>query len=172
MEPEELERSFAGKAELVLRVFDAYLAEFEAAVQAAFDAEPRWPVSLRAAAYECVRWMNAHPAATQFGIVGALQAPELLRVRREAVLRWAAGLIDRGRGVVPDPAAVPDGAALIAIGSIADGVTGRVAGRTLDDPVALIPRLMYMAVRPYLGEAAARAELAVPPPGDFDSPPG
>jgi hypothetical protein len=30
-----------------------------------------------------------------------------------------------------------------------------------------VPRMMYAAVRPYLGEEAARAELEIPPPSDL-----
>ena len=165
--PEVVEHNFQGKAELVVSVFDAYVEDFEADVQAALDSTDRWPDTIRAAAYAVVRWMAGHPAATQFGIVGTLQAPELVRAHRDRVLRWAASLIDLGRAAAPDPDAVPDGAALLVIGSIADGITARVARRTLDDPVALVPELMYLVVRPYLGEEAARRELEIPPPPDL-----
>jgi len=40
-------------------------------------------------------------------------------------------------------------------------------GRLSSAPVELVPELMYGAVRPYLGEEAARRELTIPPPPDL-----
>jgi hypothetical protein len=67
--------------------------------------------------------------------------------------------------VAPDPDSVPPLAAASVIGAIiqvlarysSEGDGGR-------DPVAAVPEMMYLAVRPYLGEEAARRELTMPPP--------
>lgn len=164
---EEFDRNFSGKAEVTRRVYEAFAADFVGCVQAAYDAAGPWPASLRAAAYEVTRWMADHPAVTRFGNVGMLEAPELGRVRREELFRWCAGLIDAGRALAPDPDAVPAAAPLIAVGSVAEISRRHQEGSLAGDPVAMVPELMYAAVRPYLGEEAARRELAVPPPADL-----
>ena|SRR5664279_5454259 len=48
---EEFDRLFAGKDDAVLRVFEAYTANFKRRITAAFESEPSWPDNLRAAAY-------------------------------------------------------------------------------------------------------------------------
>jgi hypothetical protein len=168
MSEEEFGRQFESKADATLRVFEACIADLKARVGGAYQAAGPWPESLRAAAYEVARWMRDHPDATWFGLIAMLDGGEMARVRREQVLIWAAQLIDAGREVAPDPAAVPASASLLAIGAVAEtarrqeeeGSIGRVA-------VELVPGLMYGAVRPYLGEDAARAELEIPPPPDL-----
>jgi AcrR family transcriptional regulator len=158
---------FDDKADAVLRVFEAYIDDYERKVGNAFESHSTWPDSLRAAAYATTRWMRSYPEATRFGMAAVLEAGEMARVRREDVFRWCAGLIDTGREVAPDPEAVPDGAALMAIGAIVEILTRQVQGTVEADPVEMVPELMYGAVRPYLGEEAARRELAMPPPPEL-----
>ena len=159
----EFERLFAGKEDATLRVFAALIADFERRVGDAFDRRPSWPASLREAAYEAARWLGDHPAAARFG-ASLLEGPEMALVMREEALRWCESLIDAGRMAALDPAALPAGAATIAIGGIAEILTRRVREGAAADPGQWVPQLMYGAVRPYLGEEAARAELEIPPP--------
>lgn len=168
----EFERHFAGKAEVTLAVYEAFAADFTVRIERAYASEPRWPDNLRAAAYEVVRWMADHPAATRFGNVGIFEAEELGRARREQLFRWCAGLIEEGRAAAPDPAAVPEGAAMLAIGAVVEASRRHQQGSLHGDPAAMVPEMMYGAVRPYLGEEAARAELEIPPPPDLIGPGG
>jgi AcrR family transcriptional regulator len=163
----EFDRHFAGKDDIALRVFEAMIDDYVGRVERAFAAAPPWPANLRAAAYETARWILAHPDGTWFGMVGVLEAGEMALVRREEVFRWAASLIDRGRELAPEPEAVPRAAPLIAIGAIADSLRRQQQDGLEVGVIEAVPRLMYASVRPYLGEAAARRELAIPPPGDL-----
>jgi AcrR family transcriptional regulator len=170
VERAEFDRLFADKADAVLRVFEAYREDFEATVGRAFASEPSWPASLRAAGYATARWFRANPGTMGFGMVGVLGAGEMVRVRREEVFLWCAGLIDAGREVAPDPDAVPQGAPLIALGAVTEMVTRLAQGTLEADLIETVPKMMYGAVRPYLGEAAARRELEIPPPPDLTGP--
>jgi AcrR family transcriptional regulator len=170
IEPAEFDASFRDKPDVVLRVFEAFIDDFVAQVKRAFESVSGWPDNLRAAAYETTRWINEYPDAAWWGMVGVLDAPEMARVRREEVFRWCASLIDEGRAQAEDPAAVPRAAPLIAIGAIVEILTRHQQGTIDDDPVATVPKLMYGAVRPYLGEEAARRELEIPPPPDLVNP--
>jgi AcrR family transcriptional regulator len=163
----EFERHFSGKAEATLRVYEAFIDDFVARVQRVYDAAPPWPANLRAAAYEVTRWMADHPAATQFGNVGIFAAEEIGRVRREELFRWCASLIDAGRKAAPDPDVVPAGAPLLVVGAVVEISRRHQEGGFGGDPVGMVPELMYGAVRPYLGDEAARHELHVPPPPDL-----
>ncbi len=167
VERAEFDRIFDGREDAAAQVFDAYAEDFERRAQRAFDSESGWPDNLRAAAYETTRWIRDYPEGTAFGMVVSLEAGEEVRLRRERTFRWCAGLIEQGRLVAPEPSAVPEGAALMAVGAVTEILARQVQGTLEADPVEMVPQLMYGAVRPYLGEAAARRELSIPPPADL-----
>jgi AcrR family transcriptional regulator len=167
MSSAEFEGNFGGKADLTLRVFDVYIVDFKERVGRAYESAPTWPDDMRAAAYETARWLLDHPDAAWFGMVGALEAGEMALVRREETFKWAATLIEAGREVAPDPAAVPAAAPLIAMGAIVETLRRQQEGSVSEDVVEAVPKMMYAAVRPYLGEEAARRELEIPPPPDL-----
>jgi AcrR family transcriptional regulator len=165
----EFERRFADKEDCALKVYEAFIVDFSGQVKAAYDAEPSWRPGLRAAAYAAATWISDHPRTARFGAVDVLEAQsEMIRVRREEVFQYCAGLIDAGRAEAPDPAAIPDSSAVMAIGSIAEMLTQRMQSERNLEPVRLVPELMYLAVRPYVGEAVAREELSVPPRAEAD----
>jgi AcrR family transcriptional regulator len=163
----DLPLRFRNKGFLCLVVSEAYVEDLKARVRAAYSAGGRWPDSLRAAAYEAVRWIVEYQDAAWWGAVGVLDVGEIGRAKRDAVFAWGATLVDAGREVAPDPDAVPRGAAMVAVGAIAETLGRRAQGSIPDDPVAAVPKLMYQAVLLYLGEGAARRELDIPPPADL-----
>ncbi len=170
----EFDARFAGKEDCMLKSFEALSAEVSWKVRVAYDSQPSWPANLRAAAYQTGRWMDAHPRATHFGNVDVLASGnEMVRIRREELFRTHAALIDAGREVAPDPAQVPEAAAMMAIGAIAQMLTQRMQSGQGLETERMVPELMYLAVRPYLGEEAARRELTAPPPElpSFDATP-
>jgi AcrR family transcriptional regulator len=163
----ELPRRFNSKRLLCLAVSEAYVGDLKARVRSAYAAGGVWPDCLRGAAYESVRWIVDHQDAAWWGTVGVLAVGEIGRAKRDVVFAWGSTLIDAGREVAPDPDAIPRGAAMMAVGSIVETLGRRVQGTLSDDPVVAVPRLMYLAVLPYLGEEAARRELTIPPPEDL-----
>lgn len=163
--PAEFERRFADKEDCVLQVFEAFIDDFKGKAQSAYDAHQDWRTALRATAYVAAGWIAENPRATRFGTVEVLAAEsEMIRVRREELFQWCAGLIDAGRTVAVAPEAIPDSTAVMAIGSIAQMLMKRVQSGRKPEPMRMVPELMYLAVRPYVGEAAAREELTAPPP--------
>jgi AcrR family transcriptional regulator len=161
----EFRARFADKEDCVQQVFEGFIEDFLMQVRGAFEAEERWPTSLRAAAYATTDWIDDHPATARFGMVDVLAARnEMIRVRREEIFVYCAGLIDAGRALAPEPAAVPESAAVMAIGAVVQIVARRMQTGGDLELGRLVPELMYGAVRPYLGEEAARAELDAPRP--------
>jgi AcrR family transcriptional regulator len=161
----EFRRRFADKEDCVQQVFEGFIEDFLTRVRGAFEAEERWPTSLRAAAYATTDWIDDHPDTARFGMVDVLAARnEMIRVRREEIFVYCAGLIDAGRALAPDAEAVPESAAVMAIGAVVQIIARRMQTGEDLELGRLVPELMYGAVRPYLGEEAARAELSAPRP--------
>lgn len=163
----DLPLRFRSKRLLALAVSEAYVGDFKDRVRAAYAAGGPWPEGLRAAAYESVRWIADYQDAAWWGTVGVLEVGEPARAYRDGVFAWAARLIEAGREVAPNPDQVPRGASVMTVGAIVETLGRRVQGTLDDDPVAAVPRLMYAAVLPYLGEEAARRELEIAPPDDL-----
>jgi AcrR family transcriptional regulator len=163
----EFDAAFAGKADLTVKVFDAYTDDFKDRAGRVFAGIAAWPDNLRAAAYETARWMRRHPDAVWFGMIGALGAPDRVLLQREQTFKWAVGVIDAGRALAPDPDSVPAAAPLMAVGAIAETLRRQQEGTIDETIVGVVPKMMFAAVRPYLGEEAARRELSIPPPADL-----
>jgi AcrR family transcriptional regulator len=170
VERAEFYRLFDSKADAAGRAFDAYIDNFQGKVKSAYDSATLWPDRLRAAAYATMRWMIENPEGTRFGMVSALEAGERPRLCRERVFIWCAELIEDGRKFAPEPAAVPEGAALMAVGAVVELLSRQLQGTIDADPLETVPKMMYGAVRPYLGEEIARRELEIRPPSDLGGP--
>ena len=133
-------------------------------VREAFESEEEWPDSLRAGAYAQARWIADHPEVVRFMMLETLWAGELTGALRDQFLGEYTAMVDAGREVAPDPDSVPPLAAASVIGAITQAIARFSHETEGSDPVAAVPAMMYLAVRPYLGEEAARRELTMPPP--------
>lgn len=160
----DFEATFASKQACAVAALEALAESNLAAVRAAFESRRRWPDSLRAAAYAHVDWILANPKKMRFGILEARWAGEVASAMREHLFGAYVRMIDAGREVAPDPAAVPAYTAEGVVGAITQVVVKDVTGRGDRDLRAMVPEMMSLAVRPYLGDEAARAELSKPPP--------
>jgi AcrR family transcriptional regulator len=157
----EFEALFATKQDCAVAALEEAAASNLGAVRSAFEHEPTWPDSLRAAAYAHARWVAENPKRTRFGLLEMRWAGELPSAMRDELFGGFIELIDAGREVAPDPDSIPAYTAEGIVGSIAQVVVKNL-GKPGRDLVSLIPEMMYLAVRPYLGEEAARRELTMP----------
>lgn len=163
----EFERLFGSKQACAVAAVEEITAENLEIVQAAYASEEGWPDCLRVGAYAMGRYIADHPKQVRFGMLDMIWAGELTGALRDQFIGKFVAMIDAGRAVAPDPDAVPALAAESVIGSILQAI-GRFSLERGErrDPVAAVPEMMYLAVRPYLGEEAARRELTIPPPRD------
>lgn len=159
----EFRAHFVSLEECALALFDEIQAEFERRVDSAYRSEPEWPDSLRAVSYAVAAWIEENPCEARFGSVEMLWVSELAQARREAGFQRFVSLIDAGRAVAAEPDSIPAATAESVIGSIAGLVTKRLQGGEFE-PLALVPELMSIAVRPYLGKEAAERELRIQSP--------
>jgi AcrR family transcriptional regulator len=162
----EFRRRFRDKEECALRSFEAFADDMQARFEDAYYAQRDWRTGLRAAAYELADWIEENPNLVRFGVVEVLKAEnEMMRVRREEAVSIGARLIDMGRGYAAEnDIAVPDGAALMALGSIVQLLTHRLQTATDLAVSHTVPQMLFLVTRPYVGEERAREELTRPRP--------
>lgn len=160
----DFEQHFPTKQACAVAVLEELAENNLRAVRGAFEREDRWPDSLRAAAYAHARWILANPKKMRFGLLETLWAGEMTSALRDELFRAYIGMVDAGREVAPDPEAVPAYTAEGVVGSITQVVVRNMGKPGAGDLLAQVPEMMYLAVRPYLGEEVARRELTLPPP--------
>jgi AcrR family transcriptional regulator len=159
----DFEQHFPTKQACAVAVLEELAENNLRAVRGAFDQESRWPDSLRAAAYAHVRWILDNPRKMRFGLLETLWAGEMTSALRDNLFRAYIEMVDAGREVAPDPDSIPAFTAEGAVGSITQVVVRNMSKPGGVDLVAQVPEMMYLAVKPYLGEEAARRELTIPP---------
>jgi AcrR family transcriptional regulator len=162
---DDFARHFPSKQDCAVAILEEIAENNLRAVRGAFDREERWPDSLRAAAYAHVRWILENPKKMHFGLLETLWAGEMTSALRDNLFRSYTEMIDAGRAVAPDPDAIPAYTAEGAVGSITQVVVRNMGKPGGGDLASQVPEMMYLAVRPYLGEKVARRELTLPPPG-------
>jgi hypothetical protein len=161
---DEFEGAFESKQACAIAALSEIAEDNLRTIRKAFESEERWPDSLRTGAYAQARWIAENPSRVRFLMFETLWASELTGALRDQFLGEYTAMIDAGRDLAPDPGSVPPLAAVSVIGAITQTIA-RYSNETLEgDPIAAVPEMMYLAVRPYLGEEAARRELTIPPP--------
>lgn len=155
---------FPSKESCAMTLIEERAVENMRQVRAAFDAEDRWPDSLRGAAYAHARWIEENPKTAHFGVHELLRAGEMAAALRERLVNSYVEMIDAGRDLAEDPDAVPAFTAEGVVGAIVELMARNSERLEERSPSAAVPEMMYLAVRPYLGEEAARRELTIPPP--------
>jgi AcrR family transcriptional regulator len=161
----EFDRRFDGLEDCVLRVYWQHTDAFTEMVVAAYEEEDTWREGFRAAAYTAARWIRDNPRILEFGTVRMFGAGLMAQAQRASHLQRMVDLIDAGREELDDPDSVGRGVAEGVFGSIYEFAVKEVqSGEGTRSAVDFVPELMFIAVRPYLGHAAAREELKIPPP--------
>jgi AcrR family transcriptional regulator len=161
-------RLYAGKQECFLRVYEELSERFSEHVFAAFESEEEWRDGLRAAAYAAAGWIREHPREARYAVVEMVTAGDFAQARQEATLRRFVDLVDSGREQLERPDSVSRAMAEGVVGGILAMLTKSLRHGAREPAESLVPELMFMAVRPYLGNAAALEEMRIPPPGDAD----
>jgi AcrR family transcriptional regulator len=132
--------------------------ELRESMQRAFDSPNDWPDRLRAALSAGMAMLAADERQARFYVSEVLRVDDRMLDRQHFAMGRLSVAIDSGRED-PDSDQAPQGVADAISGAIWHRVHHLIqAGRASDLP-AEVPRFMYLAVLPYRGSAAARAEL-------------
>lgn len=164
VERAEFDQLYPSKEALAVEVLEERSRDCFRVVFGAYEAEAQWPDSLRAGAYAMADWMAAHPREVRYGPVEMLWAGELAQVQREIAFKRFRGMVEDGRSRLADPSSLPESTADLVIGAAVKMLTERAMSGGEIDFHRMVPHLMAIAVRPFLGEAAAARELAMEPP--------
>lgn len=160
----EFESLFPSKLACAVATLEGIAESNLAAVRGAFDEEPTWPDSLRAAAYAHAEWVLDNPRKMRFGLQEAVWASDLIGALRDELFGAYVAMVDAGREVADDPGSIPAFTAEGVVGSVTEVIIRRFGAEQKRELIDLVPEMMYLAVRPYLGEEAARQELTAPRP--------
>ena len=158
------ERHFSGIPELYEETYERNYAVFEHLVFDGFEGQA-WRDRLRGAAYAAARYLRDHDREVRFGAIPASEGSELVGASRDRAFQRLIDLIDAGRQEMDDPDSLGRGVAEGVLGSIYETLVRRMShGEGTTSAETFVPEMMYLAVRPYLGQEVAQEELAIPPP--------
>jgi AcrR family transcriptional regulator len=146
--------------------------EFFAYAQQCVAGIDGWRDRIRATAYAMLRFLSRDERVARLGAVDADRAGERARLLFVETFERLVDLIDEGRDETEDPDSFTRATAVGVGGVIFARVQKAVASGELDLGEEELPQLMYAAVFPYLGAAAAEEELHIPPPPDPSAPGG
>jgi AcrR family transcriptional regulator len=153
---------FENKEACFLAAFDAVAARLRERISEAAEEGEGWREQLRLSLEELLRFVSEEPDAAMSLIVDGRAACPSALLHRDALLDHFASCLDTqvraGTGGHP-PSAV---AAAGIVGGIEALLYARLNKGEGEELQALLPSLMYFAVLPYEGHAAASEELAAP----------
>lgn len=153
---------FENKEACFLAAFDAAAARLRGRIGAASAEGEGWRAQLRGGLEELLGFVAEEPDAAMSLIVDARAACPPALLRRDELLDHFASCLDSQVRTEADgepPSAI---AAAGIVGGIEALLYSRLNKGEADDLQALLPSLMYFAVLPYEGHAAASEELAAP----------
>jgi AcrR family transcriptional regulator len=153
---------FENKEACFLAAFDAVATRLRERIRAAAEDGEGWRGQLRLGLGELLRFVSEEPDAAMSLIVDGRAACPPALLRRDELLGHFASCLDaqvREEAEGDPPSAI---AAAGIVGGIEALLYTRLYKGETDDLQALLPSLMYFAVLPYEGHAAASEELAAP----------
>lgn len=166
------EARFEGRDDCLVWAATSELRAFTEAMWEAYDTGRSWREGLRAAAYEMARAIEADPRFAIVTTVTMTYGGEHGTLERDAAMHRMIEMVDLGRQEMADPGAVGHAPAEATVGAIFYALQAAASGAGTPAPAEAVPQFMYMAVRPYLGEEAAREELSLPRPDRPPADPG
>jgi len=160
----DFDRHFDGKDDCCLRIYEAQLADIDQLVVGAYLRHEAWRDRLRAAAYAAAGYVSDNPREVLFGEIQLRPGAEMVQARRDAYLQRLVDLVDAGRAELEAPDSLSRGVAEYVLGAVYTLMLKRLReGGGTDAARSLVPELMYIAVRPYVGHEAAEEELRIAP---------
>lgn len=154
--------SFEDKLDCYLQAYDAGVGQIEGVVAEAAAGTGTWREELRAGLGAALTYLDAQPDVGRALVVEAHAAGREATERRdEAVRRFGLYLRRATKGEGETAPAIAPEAVAAGIHSV---LHSRLANHEDGGLRELLPEFMYIAVLPYLGVDAARAELGAPEP--------
>ncbi len=166
--PSWFDARFADRDDCLLWAATTELRAFTDHMWEVYSAHRGWREGLRAVAYEMADFMDADLRFAVVTTVTMTYGGEHGTLERDAAMHTMIDMVDLGRQEMPNPGEIGRAPAEATVGAIFFAMRAAASGEDAIAPEDAVPQFMYMAVRPYLGDEAAREELSLPRP---DPPP-
>lgn len=149
---------FDDKEACFLAAYDSAVDVLVRRISVAFEAQERWPERVRAALEALLESLAVEPRIARLALIDVGSAGPAAQRRYRAALHRMTPFFDEGRDFAPDGRRLPANTSRMAIGAVTGLVSDEIeAGRTGDLPERL-PEILFAALVPYLGPAAAAEE--------------
>lgn len=149
---------FSSRQECLQETFEEAVRRAGASVLPAYREQGSWVAQMRGGLAALLEFLDRQPTLGAYAIVDSLGAGEQVLRRRAQVISALVDAVDRGR-----MKARSEGLTRMTAEALVSAVLGILHARLLDrehGPLrSLLAELMSIVVRPYLGPAAALAEL-------------
>jgi len=154
---------FSNKEDCFLAAFDTTAARLRERIDAAADkGGSNWRDRLRFSLEELLRFVSSEPDAARSLIVEARAASEDALLRRDALLDFFSGCVEKlVRERLPEATSHSEVTAAGVVGGVEALLYARLNKGEIENVDLLLPSLMYFVVLPYEGHEAASEELAV-----------
>ena len=130
----------------------------------AFSRQKCWRDALRAVAHTMLHFLQEDPRRARIMVVEVLSAGGRAQLIRNQGMEALFEFIALGRKELDDPESLTRATAEAVGGAIFSRIRSEIEADETDTLPALLPKMMYMAVLPYLGPEAAAEELKTAPP--------
>jgi AcrR family transcriptional regulator len=151
---------FADKEECFLAAYDTVVEQLLAAVGAAYEEAETWPQKVHDGLRTFLSSLAVEPAFARMCIVEVLAAGPEARGRRDAAMRVFVDFLEPGRAEAPKGIEVPEFASELVVGGLYEAIYARLVRDAGEELVPMLPELLYYALMPYVGHAAARKAVA------------
>ena len=155
---------FEDREDCFLSVFEEAVERIAAVARPAYERQWRWGEKVRAGLSAMLQYIGDEPVLGSLLIVDALGAGPRVLERRARRLETLSHIVDQGRSEVKPGREPPSLTAEGIVGAVLGVLHARLLERDPRPMVELLNPLMATIVLPYLGQTAARKELARPTP--------
>lgn len=158
------ERWYEDLEDCFCRIYARMRDEYLVRVATAFAEPGTWREHMRRSAYHTLDFLREDPVRARISFVEVLYAGDRAKLIRDEAMQALFALIDQGRNEPTAPAVLSRFTAEAIGSAIYQRIQTAIENDELEQFEPGMREMMYLAVLPYLGEEAAREELALPLP--------
>jgi AcrR family transcriptional regulator len=146
---------FADREHCFLAAYELIVGRALAGVRAAYAGDAPWPERLRVAVDWTLQALASHPLEARVAFVEVLAAGPRALGLRDRALHELAPLFAPGVDVAPADATIPTSMPLAISGTFSELIGLQVRQGRVTELPRLLPELLYCALAPFVGPAAA-----------------
>lgn len=151
---------FADREDCFLAAYELVVEQALHGLRAAFAIDAPWPARLHAGLAWALDALAGHPHEARIAFVEALAAGPRVLQRRDRVLHELSELLAPGFDAAPVGVEVPASMPTAIVGAFGELIAAHVRSGAVADLPGLLPDLLYCALAPFVGPAAASEAAA------------